>query len=212
MINPKHSKFRLEIAQFLKFAIATLDSESDFESCKYQNYNAHIEDALDRIKAYFDKQTGDSCAVCIKLLHSKTLIATGWRDSLSTLKRSQVDKTLPVYCFKDNSGFVDAVSAGCFISNNLQAETYHNANTDFAKHYNACIAVQISLPTTYMPISRNSLKGFLCVDNMMGGFDEAQAEALCHIGTYFACLFEAQESLPEPQRTHNDFISYVLNW
>jgi hypothetical protein len=80
-----------------------------------------------------------------------------------------------------------------FLSNNLleleQQGKYRNFNPKWKSNYNACLVVPIRATARY---DYNKNIGFLCVDNMKGGFDEKIAfNILAAFADLVYCLFQA---------------------
>lgn len=139
---------------------------------------------LDNIKEIFDILTSDQCSVAIKLLvpddnPELTSVKTHYRDSISFRERRSVDGKMKSYHYFENTAFKTIIREDYpntfYYCNDLANEKgYVNKNSDWNKFYNACLVVPISMPTTKE--ENKVIIGFICVDNMKGGFDEAIAK------------------------------------
>ncbi len=165
---------------------------------------------VENIKELFDILTKDKCSVCIKLIipgssDNDFLVRTYQRDSVSYRERSKIDASIPEYHHFENYAFkviMDGKSPDVyFIQNDLaNYKPYFNANENFEKYYNACMVVPIRIITKLLDDGRykSVVLGFICVDNLKGGFDEeislnllASFSDLCF--NLFNAYFEMQE-------------------
>jgi hypothetical protein len=161
-------------------------SLSDMED----EFRLYGEMVVDRIAALFTIYTGYESNVCIKICNfspdipSTSSFAAGsgradrpfvysfWRDSKSSDRRHKVDSDpqLGVYSISENTGLMKARQDGYWFCNDLSAlgTSYISKNRDWTSYYNATSVAAIAPPCETGPVNPN---GFLCVDNMGGGFD-----------------------------------------
>jgi len=139
-----------------------------------KNFLIHF---LTNTKEVFDLITHDSCSVCIKLLVKNEYdVKTYLRDPVSLRSRSDIDTEVETYPYYRNTAF-DCIlgheKKNFFLSNDLleleKQGRYRNYNQKWKDSYNACLVVPIR---AVAKIEYNKNIGFLCVDNMKGGFDE----------------------------------------
>ncbi len=142
---------------------------------------AYLNDLIVRTKAIFELQTNDECSVCIKLIgetaplsdFSDATITRVFRDPSSQAQRMKYDQyeqrirnnTSLRYIFKDGQ-------VGYFYFNNDLFHssingTYTNDSPNWYRRYNATAVCAIKDPDRENP---DDIIGFLCVDNMRGGF------------------------------------------
>lgn len=148
-----------------------------------KSFIGYIDLFVNNIKDIFNALTGDTCSVCIKFLEedkeSKTIfVRTYRRDSLCYRERCPVDQEIERYPYYRNTAFISILSPtgkSYFLCNNLSERAskgeYENFNPMWHYYYNACLVVPIraSVKSGYF---NNQNIGFLCVDNMKGGFDQ----------------------------------------
>lgn len=159
-------------------------SESHIENEEVKNA---IRNILDNVRVLFTGYTKDTCAVCIKLkledTKGESWVRSYVRDSHSAEARKDIDRnksTTYQYRISANTAFIEIFRAPegrtGFLSNNLYrlylAKKYRNSNTRWRDFYNACMVVAIAPGEP--PTVQNSI-GFLCVDNIRGGFDRSVA-------------------------------------
>ena len=176
------------LIQTIKDVLTTKDQEEFKETeTKFREYMIFF---LNNVKEVFDVVTRDQCSVCIKLIEpnetntEQSYITTHSRDAISYRERSTIDKDLEKYPYYENMAFNRLLNKKYadkyYICNDLQNERpYTNINPNWKKYYNACLVVPISLP--YKDIDgkkKRIIIGFLCVDNLKGGFDELVAHDL----------------------------------
>lgn len=157
-----------------------------------------LKHVLDSTQSIFERLTGDKCAVCIKIPDpdNSKRVRTLLRDSLSRLDRNYIDRdqNLAYYDLTSNTAFRDIVDPrkddNSFIHNNLRMlagdGNYQNANPNWAKHYNATAVVPIHPGNHDI---RDSLVGFICVDNQRGGFERDVCEPILKIVSNMVCLY-----------------------
>lgn len=160
---------------------------------------------LSNIKELFDVITKDECSVCIKMIIDENNIKTLYRDPVSFRTRSLIDNKLSIFPISSNTAFekiLDNFSESYYISNDLSAEeSYKNINSQWKKNYNAVLVVPVRIP---IDKEKFLVYGFLCVDNINGGFDQGSINLLSSIGDLLFNLFDAMGSLsppPEPINT-----------
>lgn len=157
-----------------------------------RNFNKYVEEVLSQAVSLFTIYTGDQCAVSIKMLTTEKhlqgnakqalgsegakYVWTYARDSQSRVRRAVVDRdpSLATYEWHGHSAFAEVMHSksqhGYFCSNDLDAmgARYWNANSRRAEFYNATIVCALKNPASEDVVEA---MGFLCVDNMRGGFD-----------------------------------------
>lgn len=162
---------------------------------------------LNHFKELFSQYTGNSCSVSVKILSyagsNNEEIYTLSRDSVSASERSQVDLNLPEYSYHDNTAFEYVVNQNSrysfFLCNNLlkleEQQAYKNKNPYWKDYYNATLVASIS---PYDNPKLNQTIGFICVDNMEGGFDEDFcAQVILNFGKELFQLFYAYDNIVE---------------
>lgn len=145
---------------------------------------------LTHTKEIFDVHTGYVCSVCIKIFlrhdaYSQKRPATGTpphevvrtliRDGASSIERkSAADQDNIEYPYYKNTAFSDIMhhpdADNFWFSNDLDelGERYQNGHFGWRKYYNATAVIGIRAPTDGRS---DYIIGFLCVDNLNGGFD-----------------------------------------
>ena len=142
---------------------------------------------LNNIKDVFTAYTGDPCSVCIKVFvsdaqeqagseHEQT-IRTLARDSVSRNERRYIDDKIRTYPYNENTAFEEVINSSdrwpCFLSNDITSlenkGKYKTVNTDWKHHYNAAMVVAVS---EFDNPSLGKSFGFICIDNLSGGFDK----------------------------------------
>ncbi|MGP8051701.1 MAG: hypothetical protein ACLPYB_13980, partial [Desulfobaccales bacterium] len=140
---------------------------------------------VNNVKQLFDTLTRGRCSVCLKLITTDPkndtggLVRTFMRDSISYRERSNTDMRIPEFHVHENTAFKRILDNECpdsyYICNNLKEERgYINLNQDWQKYYNACLVVPIRILKSKMNGTKTQhiVIGFLCVDNLHGGFDD----------------------------------------
>jgi hypothetical protein len=141
--------------------------------------NQFFQAALNRICVLYTEYTNNQCHVSVKLFNPDTeKVRTVFRDDLSTSNRDSVDENLKWYEYRANTAFIqilDNNSKDSFLCNHLWLATlcgkYKNGNPRWTKFYSASIVAPITMKTHSAEINKESVLGFLCVDNRHGGFD-----------------------------------------
>lgn len=161
--------------------------------------------SLSNIKEAFDILTHDECSVCIKLIINDNEVKTYARDPVSYRERHDADLKLTTFPIRGNTAF-DNITNPChpdstYISNDLSKEAiYINKNPNWNKCYNACIVVPIRILNSNASVPEYRIIGFLCVDNLRGGFDrQICLNILASFGDLYYNLFEAFGTLEEPK-------------
>lgn len=198
-LNQEASRQRALIARHHYFFCLTLrkfDSTSNKELLK-KDLLIYMDRMLDCTANLFSTYTGHPCSACIKLLtKEKDRIVSpapqkgveeppAWyamtlrRDSASQAVRGYIDNTpkCSVYPCDLNAAFHsilrDTSGREFFIENDLRAlrakREYWNANPHWSTKYIATAVVPIKRPDR---TPKEQCLGFLCVDNMGGGFDK----------------------------------------
>lgn len=152
--------------------------------------------SMTNIKEAFDIITHDECAVCIKIITDEKEVKTLIRDPVSYRVRHEADIRLPTFPLHGNTAFTDIINPykpSIFISNDLELETsYINNNSAWKSFYNACIVVPIRVMNSDGPPPEYRVIGFLCVDNMKGGFEpDLCGDILAAFGDLYFNLFQA---------------------
>lgn len=194
-------KYRAQIR-----TLHTTLSARDIEQAKEVNasFQKFLIYMVDNIKEALDVLTDSKCAVCIKIIDTNSFVKTYVRDSLSLRVREEASKGLKEgYQYKENTAFDiildDYNPDSYFMCNDLKAlksqRGYRNGNGNWSEHYNACLVVPIRfIETTQTTPSGESIEmslvpGFLCVDNMKGGFDNTCLETLASYADHCYNLF-----------------------
>lgn len=186
-----------DIAHYLRYMTIILDrARYDLENQKRQLQQPDIDEisykfeffmitkVLTSISQVMKTLTGDTCAACIKITKNNKL-KTLYRDSTSYKRRKKSDwrpNGKPfIYNMNDNTAFATIASPStqdtyyiCDNLNNLK-EHYRNCNSTRNELYNATIVVPIQANlsgTSY--IEEMDILGFLCCDNMEGGFESLE--------------------------------------
>lgn len=193
-----------------------------------------ITNTLNDIKNVFDKITGDNCSICIKLIYdpeqdlAKAKIKTLYRDSTSFRIRKKYDldseHRTRIYPATDNTAFKSILdpneSSVIYFSDNLELQhsfrSYNNSNQYWNDFYNAVAVIPISyIPNRKKPKIR-SILGFLCVDNMEGGFIySSNEEYLSGIGDSFYNLFDGYKDIilnAVERQVDHEIIEKFLDW
>lgn len=185
-------KIMSEIASADSEYCAVLHSAEDMSISEMEaEFRLYGEKIVNSIADIFTKYTGDDSHVCIKVCSSSPEVPTVasfksprpdvelpyvysfWRDANSLGRRDRIDsrKHLGVYSLKENSGLIEAGRNGYWFNNKLSelGSSYKNYNKEWRKYYNATCITAIAPPSDFSSVHPN---GFLCVDNMNGGFDD----------------------------------------
>jgi hypothetical protein len=186
---------------------------SSLRCMKYSSSGSEQEqlltDSLDFTRDFYEELTGGPCACTIKMISdvNNTIdghgtIRTYLRDRACPVSRYFSDIGLPQYSSVGNSAFSVLLTEtspprSFYFENDLAScATYLNANPDWRKYYNACLVVAIRQPLAGVSDHRK-IMGFLCVDNMHGGFNAANAKALVAFG------YEMYEAMNESRKSMN---------
>ena len=148
--------------------------------------------------------TKTTCAVTIKQ-HEGGYVKTLFRDAGSYRKRKThdfEDGKVRTYNIKDNTAFrlIANKQRQVYCCDALAIErnngNYDNVHSDFDRHYDATLVVPIeSRPHKTYQKHEYNLIGFLCIDNLGGGFDNDESiELLSSYGDLlYSVLAEAHE-------------------
>lgn len=170
--------------------------------------------AIVNVKEIFDRMTGDSCAVCIKLVDGKSFISTTLRDPVSARERGDVDRqpALMNFDYRSNTAFRKILSdddpATFFADDDLvglyNRGDYINANPRWQKLYSATLVA----PIRYLyDKNRNAcVIGFICVDNKRGLLDNEMAKDLL---AWFADILFHILFLVGTSDRFEDFVKFV---
>jgi len=142
---------------------------------------------LSNISNALGVMTGDTCAVCIKLLSKDKKVKTFFRDPVSFRERRPYDfknnNELFIYDVADNYAFKhihsETLSANYFACDDLYAHPgYTNSNSSWKKLYCATGVAPIQADLKGAPPTNNDkdIVGFLCCDNRRRGFEDASVK------------------------------------
>ncbi len=160
---------------------------------------------LSNLRSLFGFLTGDSCAICIKIVKNEKF-KTLFRDNISYRKRKKMDYGVDgsplIYDVRDNTAFrmITSPEYGqtTFLCDDLLSVSgpgknwYVNKNMHWRNLYHACAVVPISKRILGEKNKRHII-GFLCVDNMTGGLENQIVENyLSGIGDILYNLYEKQ--------------------
>ncbi|MBU5635909.1 hypothetical protein KOM00_04105 [Geomonas sp. Red69] len=174
-------------------------SKEQFEEVK-SSFKQFMLFCMTNIKELFDIMTKDDCSVCIKVVINDSEVKTFIRDPVSYRIRKDADARLPVFPIHGNSAF-DMLTGvnpkNYYLSNSLnQEDEYTNLNKNWKKSYNASLVVPIRISYKEENGAEYRVIGFLCVDNMKGGFDhDICLNYLATIGDLFFNIFESYGKL-----------------
>jgi len=144
-----------------------------------QSLNEHLRNYLGIVQEMFSKYTRAECAVCVKMFlpkHNPALVKTLVRDPRSMFKRRYLDKKYKSYPYTDCTVFKEIFKRepSIFRCNNLKKlDSFQSAHNDWKKHYSAVLATSIS---DHEQASLDNTIGFLCIDNLVGNFDDGFCE------------------------------------
>lgn len=172
-----HSFVLSNLAKLASFLKELADADEEHSAVSLRKVIGII---LGDIQSVFDRVTGDTCSVCIKILdndNGRLDVATWIRDSRSVADRSYVDDLEGTSRFDaySNTAFREIIDPRSgkrhFRCNDLKALAaqgkYQNANPNWSDHYNAALVV----PLAQEGAAIEGFLGFLCVDNVKGNFD-----------------------------------------
>jgi len=172
----------------------------------------HLHEVVADTKSIFDAITGKECSVTLKLIDGPKVVDSKTRLTVSNTERmdeltvrdlirdkeSRKDRGMNATyrCFQNRAYKEVLEQKGPhyrFISNNLSKLEFgfQNPRQDWLRFYNACIVVPIQHVDVPEKGGRRVIIGFLCVDNVGGGFDDRVCyNMLCSIADYlFGSLF-----------------------
>ncbi len=152
-------------------------SDADYEKMAEDLQN-FLTESCAGVSKIFSAFTGKKCHTSIKTYSNETdLISPRARDNIADDLRSGTDEILENYLYKENTAFkniIDDPNTSSFTNNWLRLSSalgkYRNYNQEWKKHYRATLVVPITEKTMPESIDKNSIWGFLCVDNKGGGF------------------------------------------
>lgn len=155
-------------------------SYPDQELDHYRTLKEFLVYMMANVKEIFDITTGDSCAVCVKVLQRND-VRTLVRDSISERRRSQADG-VKVFDYRRNTAFRyildEKFKDSFYLSNNMKIEkVYENANPYWRELYNSTLVVPIRIVTNEETHVARVI-GFICVDNFKGGFTRTSIDLL----------------------------------
>jgi hypothetical protein len=165
---------------FLTLHAEKLAHAQDFAPIDSARTTTHtnMRDLINKAAEIFTEFTGTKCAVCIKLPRAcgdKKMVSAFLRDSTSAAERINMEKKK--YGLDENSAFEHiAFRRGPFFvcDDLLKAKAeddYKNSRDGWERAYTATIVSGIFVPE--QEDNTNNLLGFLCVDNIGGGFENS---------------------------------------
>lgn len=154
----------------------------------------HLIFLCSRISEIFEIITGCKCHTSIKTFNSATgIVTTRTRDALMhNADRVLADEHLISYSYEDNTAFyLILTDARCnmYLSNHLKIKNmlgyYKNANKDWTKYYQATVVLPISKNRHAEELNRETVLGFVCVDNNCGRLHSRYSSAILGIFVIF---------------------------
>lgn len=177
--------------------------------------------------------TGDQCATCIKIIKNNK-VKTFYRDPMSYRMRQGADHKDDkpfIYDISDNYAFKiiadPTIKETAFICDNLKdLKPYENRNPKWSNLYNATAVIPIEISEledssankslTKRSKTKKNIIGFLCVDNLKGGFESRELkDFLAGFGDLLFNLFEKFDivtGLIESEGIKNDKITAYKYW
>jgi hypothetical protein len=163
-------------------AIAS-DNTSDYHSIK-TDVKSFLVFYTANLKNFFDKHTGDECAIYITMLTDESAdpqdkyCETFFRDPTSYVERQHIDKKRKRYLAKEFFPFKEITSYEngltsfqCEDCNDLKH--FHDRIPEWDKFFKAVISTPIQKPVKGSDgMVGNNTIGFLTVDNMKGGLSD----------------------------------------
>jgi hypothetical protein len=127
------------------------------------------------------------------------------RDNESRIKRRDIDETLKTYPLRESDAFLRITSKDfpdrLFVCDNLQASDFQMPYRGYHKFYNATLVTPIRRKLDHSGLEEFDTFGFLCVDNMEGGFeDPIPQNILSAISDNFYCLFYLHKCFFEKEK------------
>lgn len=168
-----------------------------------KEFERYLDDLLSHTATIFRYYTGSDCSASIKQLHISAevdptiecapcngdrfeYIYTLHRDPVSKVARRKADRkgtALYIYPYAHNTAFKEMLGSpdnfkSFFTMDELDSRgtDYENSNPEWRKYYNAVAVAALSEPGGDGPIPHTL--GFLCVDNLSGGFDDQACRQL----------------------------------
>lgn len=155
-------------------------------------------EASKRAREYLIELCGNISSVCAILTQSPChtsvksfdpttgLVTTRARDALvHNRERGEVDEGLKSFHYEENTAFEKIINDDSYYlyrCNWLRladvAGYYKNRNPEWKKFYHATIVLPITLNRNASAINKQSVIGFVCVDNMRGGFNMKLSRAV----------------------------------
>lgn len=163
------------------------DSETDNDQCRKicNEFERYILSLLTSISSTLNVISSDECASCIKIINDNK-VKTLYRDPASYRQRRNSDYTqngkVFIYDISSNYAFNliadDNSKETFFACDDLgKYSEYYNRNPEWKKLYNATIVVPIQANLSGdKRIKKMHLLGFLCCDNMRGGFENKEVK------------------------------------
>lgn len=164
---------------FLLELMFACDSENTFTAgeCEYR-LREYLTTFMVHVANLSRDKTGTTCSVSIKALVNKgdaICIQTLCRDPSSKVRREHIDRDLPAFLPRENTGFreIYTLQRRFYAADDLPSlgDAYHNANREWKQFYTATLIT----PIRCMDMSKKAeynIFGFLCIDNFGGGLDD----------------------------------------
>ena len=147
-----------------------------------------------RLAEIFEIVTGAPCHASIKSFNSVAgQVTTRTRDALmNNHDRSVADDNVISFPYEANTAFkaiLDDPKVDLYINNFLRLTAalgyYSNANPDWRRNYCATVVAPISSSRSAAAITRDSVIGFVCVDNRRGAFPSRYSRAVLSVFVLF---------------------------
>ena len=191
-LNASISEDRMQIAYaHTKFCAELFQAFSDDQFADIDaQFKSYLTKVLDLTASLFSTYTGIRCSACIKIFEggegdsanaitdhtARVNVLTLLRDSLSSGIRSKIDTKLWKFDYHNNTAFYNIYYASkepeYYVSDNLVQKAadgiYRSDRDDWSIYYNSVAVVPIR---PYGDHVQEHCAGFLCVDNIGGGFD-----------------------------------------
>lgn len=142
--------------------------------------------------------TGDESHVCLKTFNPKTAhVEPVVRDDNPGKFQRPSGRQYDGYRFEENTGLAAIVNdqREVYLCEDLMAlgSAYKNKSGDWEEYYNATIIQALS---SYRAVSSDRITGFICLDNMRGGFGSSLVKTLLtEFSTFYCQVFEVMMSL-----------------
>lgn len=150
----------------------------------------YLRDLCDDLSSAFTYATRAQCCASIKYFEQKSGDVWTYSRDRKSYQRAVADEVLKKYKYSENAAFCEILDDGdrdFFCSNHLlfrsYLRTYWNArqDRDWLREYRATCVMPITDAIAPVRISKDSVIGFICVDNLRGRFRKDQAQSLLRI-------------------------------